>query len=131
MQEVNARVMRIDHTQFEVEVVTRSDELGDSTRWEREYCRDKYYHCVTDEERREAARLKSSSKRRAFVPRPINHPLFKNVSVGDAVAQLEARPDGSCIIRPSQKGTDRLQVCALPAAAAAHQGTAFLWSSQC
>lgn len=110
VQEVNARVMRIDYTLFEVEIVTRSDELADSDRWEQAYCTDPYYRIVTESDRREAARARAATRKKPFVPRPIKYPLFKNVSIQQATHELEGKADGSCIIRPHQKYTDRLQV---------------------
>ncbi len=40
----------------------------------------------------------------AFIPRPIRHPLFKNLSAPDVIHALStAGEDGDCMFRPSQK----------------------------
>ncbi len=46
----------------------------------------------------------------AFQPRPIRHPLFRNLSSADAVARLEAGDDGDCVFRPSTRGVHMLNL---------------------
>ncbi len=45
-----------------------------------------------------------------FVARPIQHPLFKNLSMADAAAQLQEPgvPVGQAIVRPSTRGAKGL-----------------------
>ena len=45
-----------------------------------------------------------------YIPRRINHPHFKNISLYSAQQQLMNRQKGEFIIRPSSKGTDRLNI---------------------
>ena len=78
-----------------------SDALRDCKRWETKYCEraEEHYLPYSAEHRR---RRKA---KQLFVPRPIEHPLFRNVSKAEAEQLLEAMDDGECVMRPSSNRT--------------------------
>jgi len=123
---------------FELELACRSDILNDWNKYEQKYNvaqRGPYDTCyefrpreaelaeiehIKKEEARAllggiAGQTKAMMKQRrklsrAFVHRPIAHPLFKNVSHGDAMKALEEKKPGTAIIRPSVRTTEKLSV---------------------
>lgn len=52
-------------------------------------------------------KLKKQSR---YIPRRINHPKFKNISLSAAVEYLSERDIGDFVIRPSSKGMDNLNI---------------------
>ena len=63
--------------------------------------RDQFYVTEAKEREEEPRRAKARPKRAPYVTRHIDHPLFKNASLAEAVAILDDREAGDCIIRPS------------------------------
>lgn len=57
----------------------------------------------------EAARRGATVKAK-FVKRPIRHPYFKNISAGEAAAEVMSGPIGATIIRPAAKSFRRLHI---------------------
>lgn len=54
--------------------------------------------------------VQSSQKMIRYIPRKINHPKFKNISIAVAMGLLSDRSVGEYVIRPSSKGTDHLNI---------------------
>ena len=54
--------------------------------------------------------VESNQKQIRYIPRKINHPKFKNISIALAMSFLQDRSIGEYVIRPSSKGTDHLNI---------------------
>ena len=118
---IDARVQAVDAKHFFVTLSTKSDELQDARKYEQRYCADpdKYYVVLTKQMKEQimaGSTLKRSviaprkAKKKQFQDRPIDHPMFKNISHGDAEKMLEPRAIGSFVFRPSSKGNDHLSL---------------------
>ncbi|GAB4816099.1 hypothetical protein N2152v2_003145 [Parachlorella kessleri] len=116
---VTARVRFVDPQQGLIELTTRSRDLNSDLHWEREYlgaADESYYVPDETEVRRAEADRRRQQNKRNFVSRPIRHPLFKNVSLQDSVAELLAREGaepGEAVIRPHGKGPHMLALTLL------------------
>ena len=125
-QALEVRVMKVekDRLPYSVEVssrtadrlqyqpLTTSNGLAASEE-EQLYAKDQYSVPLPSAEQRheeEMSQLRSEHKRRPFIARSIIHPLFRNCTRDEAIAQLTSLPVGECVIRPSSQGTDRLVV---------------------
>lgn len=53
---------------------------------------------------------RTNKKQSRYIPRRINHPKFKNMSLLAAQEYLSERDIGDFVIRPSSKGTDHLNI---------------------
>jgi transcription elongation factor SPT6 len=54
--------------------------------------------------------VESSRMTVKYIPRKINHPKFKNMSIMSAKDFLSDKNVGECVFRPSSKGTDFLNL---------------------
>ncbi|EFN54675.1 hypothetical protein CHLNCDRAFT_58171 [Chlorella variabilis] len=97
-----------------VKLSTRSDVVNNEEKWEAAYQagQDRYYELPPKKDPREAAEATRRKNKSNFVPRPIQHPLFKNMSQIDAAAQLQEAgvPVGQAILRPSRNGIKYLGI---------------------
>ena len=111
-QVVQARIMSSDFSPrgkvlfgrehwWSVTLTSLTPNLRDCKRWETKYCEraDEHYlpYSADQRRRRKAKQL--------FVPRPIEHPLFRNVSKAEAEQLLDGMGDGECVMRPSSNRT--------------------------
>lgn len=119
-QTVMARIRSIDPQRGLIELTTRSADLNDDLRWEEEYCQrgaggDTSYHVPSAEEvRRQETERRRQQNKRNFIARPIRHPLFKNLSMHEAAAELLERTEvGEGMFRPHPKGPHMLALTLL------------------
>lgn len=61
-----------------------------------------------EKKRRDAFAKAGATRAKTFTPRTIDHPLFKNISLAEALTHLSHGATGQCIMRPSTKGLDRI-----------------------
>ena len=54
--------------------------------------------------------IEANQRQIRYIPRKINHPKFKNISIALAMNFLQDRSIGEYVIRPSSKGTDHLNI---------------------
>lgn len=120
-QTFDARIIQLDAADWTVKLSSRSDVLGDEIKWEQAYLAydedrgsgDKYYVIPTPAELKAAAQEQRRKTAVKIIHRPIQHPLFKNVTLSDAAAELtpDDVPVGRCIIRPSAtRGPNALNI---------------------
>ncbi|PSC69358.1 transcription elongation factor SPT6 [Micractinium conductrix] len=116
---LQARVLEIFPDQFIVRLSSRSDRMPDDM-WEAKYLiwnpgerkGVEGYQMPSKQDLKEAAEARRKVAAPKFKARPIQHPLFKNISLPDAAAELTVDdvPVGSCIIRPSARSAQFLNV---------------------
>ncbi|KAI3425064.1 hypothetical protein D9Q98_008441 [Chlorella vulgaris] len=110
---VAARIIDVLPDQWQVRLSTRGDVVADDAAWEAEYLaapEGNYYRLPPKEDPRAALETQRRKRLNQFVARPIQHPLFKNLSMADAAAQLQEPgvPVGQAIVRPSTRGAKGL-----------------------
>ena len=71
---------------------------------------EKYLVPIDPELRKNIEASDSQPKPRRFIPRHIDHPLFKNISSEEAIEYLKNKNEGEVVIRPSAKGTNHLTI---------------------
>eukprot|EP00850_Spirogloea_muscicola_P001600 SM000006S19365 [mRNA] locus=s6:355783:364919:- [translate_table: standard] len=109
---VTGRIQKVLPSQYQVTLTCRGSELR-SDNWHQAMRKDKYFRRDESVALIEEERLKKKAeieRRRAFRPRMIVHPLFQNVSLPEAMQQLEDKEVGTVILRPSSKGPDHLSL---------------------
>ncbi|KAL4442498.1 hypothetical protein ABPG77_005082 [Micractinium sp. CCAP 211/92] len=115
----DARIIQLDPAEWVVKLSSRSDVLGDELKWEHMYLAynkdtgDKDYVIPSVDELKAAAQEQRRRTQVKIVHRPIQHPLFRNITLSDAAAELtpDSVPVGRCIIRPSAtRGPNALNI---------------------
>ncbi|PRW45415.1 transcription elongation factor SPT6 isoform A [Chlorella sorokiniana] len=111
-QTVTARVINVNAEMWEVELSTKSSDLQNELHWEHEYLGrgDKYYVVPRPEDLKKARVERRKGEALKVTQRPIQHPLYKNISMADAAALLttDEVAVGECVIRPSHTGPMKL-----------------------
>lgn len=54
--------------------------------------------------------VEANQKQIRYIPRKINHPKFKNISIALALTYLQDKSVGEFVIRPSSRGTEQLNI---------------------
>eukprot|EP00210_Caulerpa_lentillifera_P002715 g2595.t1 len=101
---LTTRLIAIDFEEFQVELTCRQADLENEERWEKEYCTDEHYKIKSKEEKEQDRLAKEARQEKTFIPRRIDHPLFKNISQTECISQLAKSPLGHAILRPSNEG---------------------------
>lgn len=106
------RVARILYDQFEVELTDRRDDVRLMEPGPMAAMQDQYFEKRSAEEQRireaEKQALRAQADKHRFLPRAIQHPMFRNCSSTDAQTDLKSQPPGAWLVRPSTRGADHL-----------------------
>lgn len=105
---IHARVTKVDHSKFRVELTSRTSDLVD------EFAAFKPVKDLHYDDEQEAVDLKQeedrkkSQDRRTYIKRVIVHPSFHNIGYQQAETMLAEMEQGEAIFRPSSKGENHL-----------------------
>ncbi|KAI8347945.1 SH2 domain-containing protein [Mortierella sp. GBAus27b] len=107
-QTLQAKILRLDKEKFFVDLTCKESELRQGDTKLRMLPKDRMFDQF--EEEKAMNTIKSNTKKDNFLPRKVTHPLFKNMTSGEAVKYLSDKNRGDLVIRPSTRGVDHLSV---------------------
>ncbi|KAG0213501.1 Transcription elongation factor spt6 [Mortierella sp. NVP41] len=107
-QTLQVKILRLDREKYFADLTCKESELRHGDTQLRMLPVDRMFDQFEEEKSRNE--VKKSDKQSNFLPRKINHPLFKNMNGQQAIKHLATEPRGSLVIRPSNRGVDHLTV---------------------
>ncbi|KAI1316773.1 Transcription elongation factor spt6 [Mortierella claussenii] len=107
-QTLQVKILRLDKEKFFSDLSCKESELRQGDTKLRMLPVDRMFDQF--EEEKALSTVKTSVKKNTFLPRKINHPLFKNINGEEAKQFLSDKSRGELVIRPSTRGVDHLSV---------------------
>ncbi|KAF9363497.1 Transcription elongation factor spt6 [Mortierella sp. NVP85] len=107
-QTLQAKILRLDKEKFFVDLTCKESELRQGDTKLRMLPKDRMFDEF--EEEKAMSTIKTNAKKDNFLPRKVTHPLFKNMTSGEAISYLSDKSRGDLVIRPSTRGVDHLSV---------------------
>ncbi|KAF9905273.1 Transcription elongation factor spt6 [Linnemannia zychae] len=107
-QTLQVKILRLEKDRFFADLTCKESELSQGDMEVRKQPVDRTFNQY--EEERAMDQVDLNTRQPGFVPRKINHPLFKNITSEAATKYLSPRRRGELVIRPSHRGTDHLIV---------------------
>lgn len=106
-------IISIDSDNGVIYLSTASNQLNSDLEYENQYlAQQEEYYAIPDKEtlQEEEAQRKGAKQTSKITIRPIRHPYFKNITAGEASAEVLAGPIGVAVIRPAAKSFRRLYI---------------------
>ncbi|KAF9130718.1 Transcription elongation factor spt6 [Mortierella sp. 14UC] len=107
-QTLRVKILRLERDRFFADLTCKESELSQGDMEVRKLPVDRMFDRY--EEERAMDQVDLNAEQVGFVPRKINHPLFKNITSEAATKYLKPRRRGELVIRPSHRGVDHLIV---------------------
>ncbi|KAF9433439.1 Transcription elongation factor spt6 [Entomortierella beljakovae] len=107
-QTLQVKILRLDKEKFFADLSCKESELRQGDTKLRMLPTDRMFDQFEEEKAMNS--IKTKVAKSSFLPRKINHPLFKNVNSEDAKKFLSDKSRGDLVIHPSSRGTDHLSV---------------------
>ncbi|KAF9581645.1 Transcription elongation factor spt6, partial [Lunasporangiospora selenospora] len=110
-QTLQAKIVRLEKEKFFVDLTCKESELRQGDMRLRQLPVDRMFNQFEEDRARNQIQSKNQQmKKGLFVPRKVNHPLFRNMNADEAVEFLKDKHRGELVIRPSTKGADHLTI---------------------
>ncbi|KAK3809752.1 MAG: SH2 domain-containing protein, partial [Linnemannia gamsii] len=105
-QTLQVKILRLEKDRFFADLTCKESELIQGDTELRMLPVDRTFDKYEEEQAKD--QVDFHAKQGGFVPRKINHPLFKNIASEAAIKYLSSRHRGELVIRPSHRGVDHL-----------------------